>query len=263
MKKFLVFAACAALSLAASGKELFEKYVNDIDAFMHFRKYVISNPVPEFKEESCPATFNVINVPLKSFTGDKWKVVAEKTHQELRLQYGHNKFAASAEITVDAPGMYKVCVNYLHLKNYVASFAVNLYDSENQKVPLLSHKMDYVPYKNTGMQEFKQRATAWYWENTPMVELLPGKYRIELTGLIHQGPYTWRRIRHIVLTNDPFAEGNMEMVGKTAMPAADLTKQYWDAWHKRPGALPAASLSEKQKLYYRAWLRAYLIEKNK
>ncbi len=250
-----------------------ESFGRNIDVFKDFQRYWNRNRLPGAQEEECPDSFPAVTVRPEAFSANpgNWKIAKVGKTEVLQGNYGHAVTSARAALHIEEPGLYRVWVKYYHLKGYIGSFALRILPPEllNQTDPdVVSTKGEYYscrfdwsehsPKRPERLPDLKNLPTGFMWESGPMVELAPGDYTLELSTLVHGGPFTTRKVAMVVLTADPLLEGIDEATGNRSYPASDPIRQSWNAWTQRPGALPWENLTPEQRQYYLAWRASFL-----
>jgi hypothetical protein len=250
-----------------------ENFSLNPNVFAHFRKYWAKQALPGASMENCPATFPAISLSPQDFKDNpgSWQIHQQEKMDFLQAHYGHGYTAARAKLCISEPGTYRVWVKYYKHKGYFASFALSILPSEllrYQDQVVTSSQGQYYSYNFDWKEHSPKRPTPlpvnpgerneFIWESGDLVDLSPGEYAIELSTLVHGGPFTFRKIAKIVLCADPLLENPESISENGEYPACDPTKQAWNAWNQRPGSLPWEALSEAQRNYYLEWRRQFL-----
>ena len=250
-----------------------ENFSLNPSAFAHFQKYWAKRPLPGASMENCPTTFPAISLSPQDFKENlgNWQIHQQEKMDFLQARYGHGYAATRAKLRVNEPGTYRVWVKYYKLKDYFASFALSILPPEllsYQDQVVTSTQGQYYSYNFDWKENAPKRPeplpvnsgerSEFIWESGDLVDLSPGEYTIELSTLIHGGPFTFRKIAKVVLCADPLLENPESISENGEYPACDPTKQAWNAWNQRPGSFPWEALSEAQQNYYLEWRRQFL-----
>jgi len=228
-----------------------------------------------------PHAFPVLWIEAETFTSPKppWEVAQHGNASGgavLRGRYGHNAAFVRREVRVPRAGPYRLWSRYLHLKGFHASFRVRILPAEmtdrefgwqsTSKGVWLDHRFDFAEHgRKQPVLSRKDEPTGGVWESAPMVELPAGSVCLEIAGCIHSGPYTYRQVDCLVLTQDPLWRPRVEdrpaAPGGAGEPAAGTAgdaparprgpqpeqlgrppsapaREQWPPWRLRPGAFP-------------------------
>ncbi len=254
----LMLSVACATSLCATEKITWESLGTNFEAFKEFQSYWRKSPLPDAQEEKCPESFSAITLTPESFSANlgEWSSSTIAGANVLQAKYGHGITVAQAPLKVEEPGVYRVWVKFFHVKDYASSFSLRIVPADSKK-ECYAHNFDWCdPKEGSDTPDMKHLPTGFMWEDGPMVELAPGDYTIELSTVVHGGPFTFRKVATVVLTADPLLEGLDEVAGQSSYLASDLIRQAWNAWAQRPGALSWEALTNAQKQYYISWLSA-------
>ena len=183
----------------------------------------------------------------------------------LRGRYGHNASFVRTGVVVRRAGWYRVWTRYWHLKGHHASFRVRILPAQMKDYSFrwqatcqgdwLNYRFDFAEHgRKQPVLSRKARPTGFVWESAPMVKLPAGEVCVEIAGCIHGGPYTYRHVDCLVLSEDPLWQPNLarDGGGDSRGPCAE-TKQNWGLWKLRSGAAPLASVPSAVQEVWRSW----------
>jgi len=248
-------------------------FSHDVNIFYHFLQFQSKNPLPVAKVEDCPKEFPAVTVRPEDFQipASNWQLAKHQSTTVLQARPGHHGDIVRAKLQINEPGLYRVWVKYYHTKGYCSSFALRILAPEllketmpqivSTKGEFYNYRFDWSEYsakRPSPLPNRKEMPTGFLWESGQMVELGPGEYTVEVAGLVHNGPFAARKIAMIVLTADPLVEGIDEIIGNSSYPASDPTRQFWNEWCQRPGAVPIETLDPTRQNYYLKWRTAFL-----
>jgi hypothetical protein len=251
-----------------------ETFSLDMNVFAHFLGYQSLYPHLRSNAVSpCPDEFPAVTVTPDEFQSNPglWQMTVHKTLPVIAVAAGHHNSPARAKLQIGEAGLYRVWVKYYHEKGRHASFSLRILAPElfHETIPTIvstrgefySYRFDWAenrPMRPVPLPTGRDKPEGFCWESGPLVELAPGEYTIELSGLIHGGPYAGRKIAMIVMTADPLLASPDEAIGRKSLPASDAIRQHWAVWLNRPGAIPFAGLDPVGQRYYRQWRAAFM-----
>ena len=189
--------------------------------------------------------------------------------------YGHNSTFTRLRVTVPEAGWYRLWARYWRLRGHHASFRVRILPAEMADYTFawqgtslgerLNHRFDFAEWgRKQPVLSRKDEATGFVWESTPLVELPAGDVCLELAGCIHDGPYTYRQVDCLVLSQDPFsvpavstdpvpAGAAPEAVRSTLAAPSDVASRRWAPWCLRPGVVPLSGAPLEVRRLWQRW----------
>ena len=221
------------------------------------RKDVLKAAENQGMMQQPPQDEKVLWVQAETLQGRDWSIAQNGERTVLRGRTGHNTATAQTIIDIPAEGNYRLWARWWNLPKYHNSFQVKIR-------PLATAKFTFAWQTTAQADYFDHRfAFAWHkrlhpapvsydadkngfeWEGAPMVHLPKGKVVLQVSGVIHGGPYTRRDLDCFLLTQDPFY-----VPGETNIPDDSLTQKVlsagtandWQLWSIRPAARPLAQV---------------------
>lgn len=211
--------------------------------------------------QSPPQNEQALWVQAEALQGKAWSVATNGERNVLRGPTGHNTSAAKTVIDIPSEGNYRLWARWWNLPKYHNSFQVRIRPIETEKfespwqvtaqADYFDHRFAFTWFKrvNPAPVTYEADKNGFEWEGAPMVHLPKGKVVMEVSGVIHGGPYTRRDLDCFLLTQDPFyapAEANIpdskindpNSLVLTSKVLSAGTADDWQLWSIRPAARP-------------------------
>lgn len=208
-----------------------------------------------------PQTKQSLWVQAEALQGSGWSVAKNEGHTVLRGSAGHNTAAAKTVIDIPEEGNYRLWARWWNLPKYHNSFLVKIRSIETEKLKFpwqatpqanyFNHRFAFTWLKrpNPAPVTYQADKKGFQWESAPMAHLPKGKVVLEISGVIHGGPYTRRDLDCFLLTQDPFLIPKETEIpdSKTDNSQSLILKQKvlsvgeandWQLWSIRPAARP-------------------------